>query len=182
MAKQQETDFVKEALLDIQSIKAALTENAKETLRAIAREEIDSVINESLSEDDDFEEEDVEGEMEGSEEGEADVDTEPYDGETEGDELDVDSLEGDDELEIELDDTEMGGEDEVDMDDMDVVDVDLSDAPDEEEIDLTDASDDMVLSVYKELTDTDEIEVVGDEIHMDIKELESSSLNQNNQP
>jgi hypothetical protein len=170
MAKQQETDFVKEALLDIQSIKAALTENAKETLRAIAREEIDSVINESLSEDDDFEEEDVEGEMEGSEEGETDVDANPYDGETEGDELDVDSLEGDDELEIELDDTEMGGEDEVDMDDMDVVDVDLSDAPDEEEIDLTDASDDMVLSVYKELTDTDEIEVIGDEIHMDIKE------------
>ena len=170
MAKQQETDFVKEALLDIQSIKAALTENAKETLRAIAREEIDSVINESLSEDDDFEEEDVEGEMEGSEEGETDVDANPYDGETEGDELDVDSLEGDDELEIELDDTEMGGEDEVDMDDMDVVDVDLSDAPDEEEIDLTDASDDMVLSVYKELTDTDEIEVIGDEIHMNIKE------------
>ena len=170
MAKQQETDFVKEALLDIQSIKAALTENAKETLRAIAREEIDSVINESLSEANDFEEEDVEGEMEGSEEAEADVDVDPYDGEAEGDELDVDSLEGDDELEIELDDTEMGGDEELDMDDMDVVDVDLSDAPDEEEIDLTDASDDMVLSVYKELTDTDEIEVIGDEIHMDIKE------------
>lgn len=171
MEKNKKNDLVQEALSDILSIKEALTENAKETLRAIAREEIDSVIKESLSEDeDDFEEEDVDAEVEGSEEEEMEMDSEEAEGEEEV-EMDLDSLDGDTELEIDVDDVEMGAdEEEVDMDDMDVVDVDLADDSDAEEIDLTGASDDMVLSVYKELSDTDEIEVVGDEIHLDIKE------------
>ena len=171
MEKNKKNDLVQEALSDILSIKEALTENAKETLRAIAREEIDSVIKESLSEDeDDFEEEDVDAEVEGSEEEEMEMDSEEAEGE-EGVEMDLDSLDGDTELDINVYDVEMGaGEDEVDMDDMDVVDVDLADDSDAEEIDLTGASDDMVLSVYKELSATDEIEVVGDEIHLDIKE------------
>lgn len=171
MEKNKKNDLVQEALSDILSIKEALTENAKETLRAIAREEIDSVIKESLSEDeDDFEEEDVDAEVEGSEEEEMEMDSEEAEGEEEV-EMDLDSLDGDTELEIDVDDVEMGAdEEEVDMDDMDVVDVDLADDSDAEEIDLTGASDDMVLSVYKELSATDEIEVVGDEIHLDIKE------------
>lgn len=171
MEKNKQNDLVQEALNDIMSIKEALTENAKETLRAMAREEIESVIKESLSEDeDDFEEEDVDAEVEGSEEEEMEMDSEESEGEEEV-EMDLDSLDGDTELEIDVDDVEMGSdEEEVDMDDMDVVDVDLADDSGAEEIDLTGASDDMVLSVYKELTDTDEIEVVGDEIHMDIKE------------
>jgi len=173
MEKNKQNDLVQEALKDILAIKEALTENAKETLRAVAREEFDNVIKESLSEDeDDFEEEDVDAEVEGSKEDEVSMDMDSED--AEGDEeveLDLDSLGGDDELELDVDDVEMGAdEDEVDMDDMDVVDVDLADDSDAEEIDLTGASDDMVLSVYKELTGTDEIEVVGDEIHMDIKE------------
>lgn len=171
MEKNKKNDLVQEALSDILSIKEALTENAKETLRAMAREEIDSVIKESLSEDeDDFEEEDVDAEVEGSEGEEMEMDSEEAEGGEEV-EMDLDSLGGDTELEIDVDDVEMGtGEDEVDMDDMDVVDVDLADDSDAEEIDLTGASDDMVLSVYKELTATDEIEVIGDEIHLDIKE------------
>ena len=171
MEKNKKNDLVQEALSDILSIKEALTENAKETLRAMAREEIDSVIKESLSEDeDDFEEEDVDAEVEGSEEEEMEMDSEEAEGEGEV-EMDLDSLDGDTELEIDVDDVEMGSdEEEVDMDDMDVIDVDLADDSDAEEIDLTGASDDMVLSVYKELTATDEIEVIGDEIHLDIKE------------
>lgn len=172
MEKNKQKDLVKEALLDIKSIKEALSENAKETLRAIAKEEIDSVIKESLEEDDDFEEEDVDAEVEDSEGEEEvmDTDSEEAEGEEEV-EMDLDSLDGDTELELDADDIEMGDDEEgVDMSDMDVIDVDLSDDSDEEEIDLTSASDDMVLSVYKELTDTDEIEVIGDEIHMDIKE------------
>jgi hypothetical protein len=171
MEKNKKNDLVQEALSDILSIKEALTENAKETLRAMAREEIDSVIKESLSEDeDDFEEEDVDAEVEGSEEEEMEMDSEEAEGDGEV-EMDLDSLDGDTELEIDVDDVEMGSdEEEVDMDDMDVIDVDLADDSDAEEIDLTGASDDMVLSVYKELTATDEIEVIGDEIHLDIKE------------
>ena len=171
MEKNKKNDLVQEALSDILSIKEALTENAKETLRAMAREEIDSVIKESLSEDeDDFEEEDVDAEVEGSEEEEMEMDSEEAEGEGEV-EMDLDSLDGDTELEIDVDDVEMGADEEdVDMDDMDVIDVDLADDSDAEEIDLTGASDDMVLSVYKELTATDEIEVIGDEIHLDIKE------------
>lgn len=171
MEKNKKNDLVQEALSDILSIKEALTENAKETLRAMAREEIDSVIKESLSEDeDDFEEEDVDAEVEGSGEEEMEMDSEEAEGEGEV-EMDLDSLDGDTELEIDVDDVEMGADEEdVDMDDMDVIDVDLADDSDAEEIDLTGASDDMVLSVYKELTATDEIEVIGDEIHLDIKE------------
>lgn len=171
MEKNKKNDLVQEALSDILSIKEALTENAKETLRAMAREEIDSVIKESLSEDeDDFEEEDVDAEVEGSEEEEMEMDSEEAEGEGEV-EMDLDSLDGDTELEIDVDDVEMGADEEdVDMDDMDVIDVDLADDSDAEEIDLTGASDDMVLSVYKELAATDEIEVIGDEIHLDIKE------------
>ena len=47
-----------EALMDIEVIKAALTENAKEILRSVTREEIEDVIKESLNEED-FEEEEV---------------------------------------------------------------------------------------------------------------------------
>tara|TARA_R110000765_G_scaffold9685_5_gene30150 strand:- start:2625 stop:3884 length:1260 start_codon:yes stop_codon:yes gene_type:complete len=157
-----------EALMDIEVIRAALTENAKEILRAVTREEIDGVIKESLNEED-FEEDEVDADdvdvLEVPEEGEEGAeDSEEINADSEGEE-------GDDmeitDVEIETPESE---EDSENMDDMELAipDVDMND--DSEEIDLTDASDDMVISVYKELSGEDEIEVVGDDIHLSVSE------------
>ena len=54
MEKNKKT-IADEALMDIEVIKAAFTENAKEILRSVTREEIEDVIKESLNEED-FEE------------------------------------------------------------------------------------------------------------------------------
>jgi len=152
-----------EALMDIEVIKAALTENAKEILRSVTREEIEDVIKESLNEED-FEEEEVEDaemeDMPDDEEGMEDM--EDIDADSEGEE--------DDDMEItdiEIEDEPESEEDSEDMEDLEL-DVDMDD--DSEEIDLTGASDDMVISVYKELSGEDEIEVVGDEIHLKVSE------------
>jgi hypothetical protein len=157
-----------EALMDIEVIRAALTENAKEILRAVTREEIDGVIKESLNEED-FEEDEVDADdvdvLEVPEEGEEGAeDSEEINADSEGEE-------GDDmeitDVEIETPESE---EDSENMDYMELAipDVDMND--DSEEIDLTDASDDMVISVYKELSGEDEIEVVGDDIHLSVSE------------
>jgi hypothetical protein len=152
-----------EALMDIEVIKAALTENAKEILRSVTREEIEDVIKESLNEED-FEEEEVEDDdmeaMPDDEEGMEDM--EDIDADSEGEE--------DDDMEItdiEIEDEPESEEDSEDMEDLEL-DVNMDD--DSEEIDLTGASDDMVISVYKELSGEDEIEVVGDEIHLKVSE------------
>lgn len=152
-----------EALMDIEVIKAALTENAKEILRSVTREEIEDVIKESLNEED-FEEEEVEDakmeDMPDDEEGKEDM--EDIDADSEGEE--------DDDMEItdiEVEDEPESEEDSEDMKDLEL-NVDMDD--DSEEIDLTGASDDMVISVYKELSGEDEIEVVGDEIRLKVSE------------
>ena len=155
-----------EALMDIEVIKAALTENAKEILRSVTREEIEDVIKESLNEED-FEEEEVEDDdmkaMPDDEEGMEDM--EDIDADSEGEE--------DDDMEItdiEVEDEPESEEDSEDMEDMEDLELDVDMDDDSEEIDLTGASDDMVISVYKELSGEDEIEVVGDEIHLKVSE------------
>jgi len=145
-------EITNEALLEIQAIKDALNENTKEILRQVAREEIESVVKESLNED--FEEEDVE-DTETSDEAPMDL---PVDGEG--------SIGGEDEESVAIDvsaDSE-GGEPES-MEGLDDMSSDMG-----SELDLTSASDDEVISVYKELSAEDEIEVVGDEVHLDIAE------------
>ncbi len=167
MEKNKKT-IADEALMDIEVIKEALTENAKEILRSVTREEIDGVIKESLNEED-FVEEEVDAE----EEEVLDMPEEGEEGEEDSEEINADSEgeEGDDmeitDVEIETPESE---EDSENMDDVELAipDVDMND--DSEEIDLTDASDDMVISVYKELSGEDEIEVVGDDIHLSVSE------------
>ena len=148
-------EITNEALLELQAIKDALNENTKEILRQVAREEIESVVKESLNED--FEEEDIE-------------DTEVSDEAPEGDELPVDGegALGDEEDSVSVDvdaDSEIGGEPESEEGLGDDLASDIGG-----ELDLTSASDDEVISVYKELSAEDEIEVVGDEVHLDISE------------
>lgn len=149
--------ILEEALLDVKKIQDALDANTKEILRSVAREEIDRVVKESLIKEDDFEEEDIETDEP------ADLDLTPVTGddtesaETSGEESSEDELDGietpanvDSEIEPE---TEMG-----------------ADALGGDDIDMTDASDDDVIAIYKKLSGEDEIEIVGDEIHLDISE------------
>lgn len=134
--------IIEAALLDISNIKSALNANTREVLRSVAKEEINSVVKESLNEV--YEEEDLEDELDldaGAEE----------EGSMEDDLVDVDSsVEGPEELdaEIGMDTDVLGGAD----------------------MDMTAASDEEVIAIYKKLSGEDEIEIVGDDIHLNITE------------
>ncbi len=159
----EKKSIYEEALLDVQKIQEALNANTKEILRSVAREEIDGVVKESLMEDD-YDEETVSDETgddtgaEGEEEsGEAMADTDleiPDAGEEAG--------------------SEMGGEAEIQpSDEVGPEDQDLgmdADAFDGDELDMTAASDDAIIAIYKKLSGDDEIEVVGDDVHLTISE------------
>ena len=154
--------ILEEALLDIKNIQNALNANTKEILRSVAREEIDSVVKESLLKEDDFEEEDLEpndGSVDLGGEADAassDISTDELGGEeSEESELGgLDDIEGSEEVAPEM-------EPELGMD---------ADALGGEEMDMTSASDDDVIAIYKKLSGEDEIEIVGDEIHLSISE------------
>ena len=159
----EKKSIYEEAMLDVKKIQEALNANTKEILRSVAREEIDGVVKESLMEDD-YEEETVTDEptdepnAEGGEEsGEATADTD----------LDIPDAgaEGGE---------EMGGEaaiqpsDEVGPEDQDLgMDADAFGG---DELDMTAASDDAIIAIYKKLSGDDEIEVVGDDVHLNISE------------
>ena len=140
--------IIEEALLDINNIQNALNANTKEILRSVAKEEINGVVKESLM-DEVYEEEDLEDAEDLALEPMAD---ETGDEESEDDMLD--DIESSDEVE-----PEMGSE--VGMD---------TDVLGGDEIDMTGASDEDVIAIYKKLSGEDEIEIVGDEIHMNITE------------
>ena len=142
------------ALLDINVIQEALNANAKEILRSVAREEIDGLVKESLEEGD-YTEEAVDDETETPEAPELEKEEGENEDEVEigGDESDEEDYES---PEVGPDDQGMG---------MDADDADMGD-----ELDMTGASDDDVIAIYKKLSGDDEIEIVGDEIHLNISE------------
>ena len=141
MAK--EKSILEEALLDIKNIQSALNANTKEILRSVAREEINSVVKESLV-DEAYTEEAV-NEEEAAE-------TEKM---TEGEMTE----EGMTNEEVAEEGMESEGTYEEGMD------TGVS-----EELDLTDASDDDVIAIYKKLSGEDEIEIVGDEVRLSVSE------------
>jgi hypothetical protein len=150
----EKKSILEEALLDIKNIQSALNANTKEILRSVAKEEIDSVVKESLMKNEaDYEEEDLESTDDAVKLGdEADMDTVELGGEESEDELG--DIEGSEEVapemapEIGMDSDELGG----------VYDMTKG------------ASDDDVFAIYKKLSGEDEIEIVGDEIHLNITE------------
>ena len=147
--------ILEEALLDVKKIQEALNANTKEILRSVAKEEINGIVKESLEDESDYDEETIGDDEETTEpEGET---TEP---ESEGDEIEI----GDENS----DDTGAQASDEV-GDDQDS-EMDMDDMSGEDELDMTGASDDDVIAIYKKLSGEDEIEIVGDEIHMNISE------------
>jgi hypothetical protein len=164
----EKKSILEEALLDINNIKNALNANTKEILRSVAKEEIDSVVKESLMKNEaDYEEEDLDStddvvDLGGdADAATADIDTMDLGGE-ESEEDELGDIEGSEEVSPELS-PEMGDEMDADLG-MD------ADALGGEELDMTGASDDDVIAIYKKLSGEDEIEIVGDEIHLNISE------------
>jgi len=157
----EKKSILEEALLDINNIKNALNANTKEILRSVAKEEIDSVVKESLMKNEaDYEEEDLDSTDDAVDLGgdadaaTADIDTMDLGDEEDSQEDELGDIEGSEEVAPEMD-SDLG------MD---------SDELGGDELDMTGASDDDVIAIYKKLSGEDEIEIVGDEIHLNISE------------
>ena len=159
-----EKNLVEEALLQMENLQEAITNNAKGILASTMKEEISELVKESLNEED----EEIEvSDTEISEQDELDLGIEVEDedeGEEEGLELDLDSLsDNEDDEELEMGDEEMLMTD-LPGDDLEV--------DDEEEVllplDLTAASDDEILKVFKAMGEDDGIIVKqdGDDVHL----------------
>ena len=171
MAENTKKSLVEEALLQMKNLEEAVTENAKGILASTMKEEISELVKESLSEEDEMvntevemddvtEQEEVDVDVEDEEE----VEMEPEMGDMDADE------------DSEMEDEDMG--DEIDMEDMLGIDLpgDEFEVDDEEEVllplDLTGASDEEILKVFKAMGDEDGIIVKqdGDEIHLSDEE------------
>ena len=156
----EKKSILEEALLDITKIQEALNANTKEILRSVAKEEIDSVVKESLmdNQEEEYEEEDLdvapetgmEPEMGGGEDLDLDGGAEAGMDDASG----LEDIEGSEEVE-----PEMGPELGMDVDTLGG-----------DEMDMTASSDDEVIAIYKKLSGEDEIEIVGDEIHLNVSQ------------
>jgi hypothetical protein len=184
---EKKKSIIEEALLEAKSLEDALKANTKEILASTMKEEIESVVRESLEEQEEIEDnEELEGlddEMtddlelpageagEDSEELELDLDAEA--GEEEGEQpeaeldLDLDAEEGGDELELPMGDLE-GDELGMELGDEEGM-LDMGDL-EGDELDLTMASDEEVLKVFKSMGDSDEVEVVKDADGISLKD------------
>jgi hypothetical protein len=134
----QKNKLVQEALIQMKNVEEAIAENAKGILASTMKEEINQLVKESLSEQDD-------------DEIELDVDAD----------TDVDAeTDNEDEIEMDLDMDVDGNEDEMNMD----MDIDSMESP----IDLTDASDEEILKVFKAMGEEDGIIIKkdGDNVHL----------------
>jgi hypothetical protein len=133
---------VEEALIQMRNVEEAIAENAKGILASTMKEEINQLVKESLSEQEDDE---------------VDLDAD----------IDVDDTE--DDVDIDMD-TDTDVDDDVDMDADNVDDMDMNMDMDSEEtpIDLTDASDEEILKVFKAMGENDGIIVKkdGENVHL----------------
>ena len=166
------TNLIDDAILDIDKIQKLLKENTEEILRATMRGEINNVLKEDLS-DDEYEEEDVDVDaMDTVTDTEADNDVDSLDVETPDGGLDIDVPDGEDaEIDLGADISDLGAE--VDLG-ADEVGLDTEVGLEPEVMDLTGVSDDEVISVFKKLNDTDEIEIVSNN-EVNIKDPESGN-------
>lgn len=154
----EKKSIIEEAMLDVKKIQDALNANTKEILRSVAKEEIDGVVKESILKEEGFEEEDLEANDDAAVEAPAMGAEAPAEL---GDEESTDELGGSENPEEVVPAPEMGVEPELGMG---------ADALGGETLDMTASSDDDVISIYKKLSGEDEIEIVGDEIHLNISE------------
>ncbi len=137
---QENKSIVEEALIQMKNVENAIAENAKGILRSTMKEEIGQLVKESLSEQAEDDEIEVDSE----------IDTEVED--------EMDSGEESDEMESDMD---VDNEDEMDIE------MDL-DSEEEGPIDLTGASDEEILKIFKAMGEEDGIIVKkdGEDIHI----------------
>ncbi len=165
-------NLVEEALLQMENLQEAISENAKGILASTMKEEISELVKESLNEKDEIEISDVE--MSEQEELDLDMDTdEEGDMEDSLEDLGLDmggDMESDNDEELDLGNEEMLMTD-IPGDDLEV--------DSEEEVllplDLTSASDDEVLKVFKAMGEDDGIIVKqdGDDVHLSDTETDA---------
>ena len=164
-------NLVEEALLQMENLQEAITNNAKGILASTMKEEISELVKESLEEEvEEVSETETEETVEVSEQEEVDLD------------VDVDDEEDDIEDTLEDLGLDMGGDmesdndEELEMGDEEMLMTDLPgddlEVDDEEEVllplDLTAASDDEILKVFKAMGEDDGIIVKqdGDDVHL----------------
>ena len=173
-------NLVEEALLQMENLQEAITNNAKGILASTMKEEISELVKESLSEEEveEVSEMETEENVEMSEQEEIDIE-------------DVEVDDAEDDMEDALEDLglDMGGDmesdndEELDLGDEEMLMTDLPgddlEVDDEEEVllplDLTSASDDEVLKVFKAMGEEDGIIVKqdGDDVHLADTETDS---------
>ena len=187
----EKKSIIEEALLEAKSLEDALKANTKEILASTMKEEINSVVRESLNEqgidDDELEDQndEMEDELPGGELGDDSI----GDDELEGLEMELGDEEGeaDAELEMELGDEEglEGLDDEEgselpmelgdELGDAEGMLGDLEGLGDEEVLDMTGELDDDVMKVFKSMSGDDEIEVVKDEGGISLKDNQTGA-------
>jgi hypothetical protein len=193
MAKEKKS-IIEEALLEAKSLEDALKANTKEILASTMREEINSVVRESLSEqDEEIENDELEG-LDGEMEDDLPVelgtggDSEMED-EMETPEMELGDKDGEMDIEVDLDLSDDEGGMEMDLGDdeselsMELGDEEgmmgdlegLDDLGGGDEMDLTMSGDEEVLKVFKKLSDDDEIEVVKDEGGISLKDNQTGA-------
>ena len=178
-----EKNLVEEALLQMENLQEAITNNAKGILASTMKEEISELVKESLNEEDEevkeMSEMETEENVEMSEQEEIDVE----------DEVEVDDAEGDmedalEDLGLDMgDDMESDNDEELDLGDEEMLMTDLPgddlEVDDEEEVllplDLTAASDDEILKVFKAMGEEDGIIVKqdGGDVHLSDEETDA---------
>ena len=157
-----EKNLVEEALLQMENLQDAITNNAKGILASTMKEEISQLVKESLEEEEIEESSETEMSEQGEEELDLDVEVGDEEGDIEGlEDFEMDSDNEDDELDM--------GDEEMLMTDLPGDDLEVDD---EEEVlmplDLTAASDEEILKVFKSMGEEDGIIVKqdDDEIHL----------------
>jgi hypothetical protein len=174
MAKKQ--SIVEEAIIQMKSLENVIAENAKGILASTMKQEIGELVKESLKKTEEDESKEMDEEMDEQEmddmDSEDDVDSDETSDEDTEMEFDMNS-----DMDSEDDDTEM----EFDMDsDIDSEDDDTEmefdmDAYDEPHVDLTNASDEEILQVFKEMGDNDGIIVKKEGDTIDLEDSENDA-------
>jgi len=181
----QKKNLIEDALIQLQEVQKRVSENGEEILSLTMKEEIDQLVQESISKTGVSNKKKssgniVEGKKKGKKDSEETTEADDDIDDTEDDEInnlegdeedeleDLDDLEGDEEDELEdLDDLEGDEEDELeDFQDMD---------GDDDVIDARDWSSDETLKVFKKLDGEDKIVVTRDGDNLNIKDTDTDS-------
>jgi hypothetical protein len=148
---QEKKSLVEEALIQMKQVEEAISENAKGILASTMKEEINQLVKESLSEQDDEEDTtdvDMDTDVDADAETDVDMDTDKED------DVDMD-------MDMDVDDTEM--------------DMDMDTDSDETPIDLTNASDAEILKVFKAMGEDDGIIIKKDGSNINLSDNNTDS-------